>query len=106
MIKLLKNLKSPIIHSCQYIQLLPIYDEVITHENEIMKNINKEEIKKIVNELTLNETLKFSIEIVYVSQIVHFCNTLNDLKERREMKNEIRKLKSKVEDFERLLNNK
>ena len=105
-IKLLKNIKSPVIHSCQNFQLLLIYDEIIVHENEIMNYINKEEIKKIVNEQSLNETLEFTIEIVYISQIVHFYNTLNDLKERREMKNEIRKLKSKVEDLERLLNDK
>lgn len=105
-IKLLKNIKSPVIHSCQNFQLLLIYDEIIVHENEIMNYINKEEIKKIVNEQSLNETLEFTIEIVYISQIVHFYNTLNDLKERREMKNEITKLKSKVEELERILNDK
>ena len=76
-IKLLKNIKSPVIHSCQNFQLLLIYDEIIVHENEIMNYINKEEIKKIVNEQSLNETLEFTIEIVYISQIVHFYNTIN-----------------------------
>ena len=105
-IKLLKNIKSDIIYSCENIQLLLIYDEIIVRQNEIMNYINKEEIKKIMNELSLNEALEFTIEIVYVSQIVHFYNTLNDLKERREMKKEIQNLKSKVKELETHLNNK
>ena len=103
--KLLKNTKNNI-HSYDNIQLLLIYDDIIFRPNEIKNNINKEEIKNIMMDISFDESLAFTIEIVYVSQIVHFYNTFNYLKERNEMKKEIKFLRAKVEEMDKLLNKK
>ena len=95
-VKLIKNTTGDF-DLCKNIQLLLIYDDIIFNSEKIMDNTDIEEIKKIINDISFTETIKFTIEILYINQIVHYYNALHDLKERKKMKETIQTMKNIIE---------
>ena len=85
----LKNLEK-----IENIQLLLIYDDIVFNSDVIENMVDIEELKKIVNDVSFSENVEFNIEIVYISQIVHYYNSFHDFKEKRKLKDEIQDLKN------------
>ena len=85
----LKNLEK-----IENIQLLLIYDDIVFNSDVIENMVDIEELKKIVNDVSFSENVEFNIEIVYISQIVHYYNSFHDFKEKRKLKDEIQYLKN------------
>ena len=91
----LKNLEN-----IEEIQLLLIYDDIVFNSDVIEKMIDIDDLKKIVIDVSFSENVKFNIEIVYISQIVHYYNSFNDFKERRKLKGQIEDLQNKNKEIE------
>ena len=72
-----------------------IYDDIVFNPDVIENMVDIEELKKIVNDVSFSENVEFNIEIVYISQIVHYYNSFNDFKERRKLKGQIEDLQNK-----------
>ena len=62
--------------------------------------IDIDDLKKIVIDVSFSENVKFNIEIVYISQIVHYYNSFNDFKERKKLKGQIEDLQNKNKEIE------
>ena len=90
----LKNLEN-----IEEIQLLLIYDDIVFNSDVIEKMIDIDDLKKIVIDVSFSENVKFNIEIVYISQIVHYYNSFNDFKERRKLKGQIEDLQNKNKEI-------
>ena len=98
-LKLIKNsLKN--LENIEEIQLLLIYDDIVFNSDVIEKMIDIDDLKKIVIDVSFSENVKFNIEIVYISQIVHYYNSFNDFKERRKLKGQIEDLQNKNKEIE------
>ena len=95
----LKNLEN-----IEEIQLLLIYDDIVFNSDVIEKMIDIDDLKKIVIDVSFSENVKFNIEIVYISQIVHYYNSFNDFKERRKLKEQIQDLQNKNKEMENTIN--
>ena len=97
-IKLIKN-TSDDYKKLNNIQLLLIYDDIVFNADKIKKNIEIDEINEILKDISFNEKIIFTIEIVYVSQIVHFYNINNDLKIKKKQTNLINQMKNKMDEM-------
>lgn len=98
-IKLLKNTSNYVI-DYENIQLLLIYDELIYNYEQINNILNENDIKKILTDIPFTEDANFTIEIIYMSQIINYINIskMNDkmnqmMKMMNRMDDEIKKLK-------------
>jgi len=91
-IKLIKNTTNDF-YSYDNIQLLLIYDDVIVNKDELKKLISVEQINSMLTSIPFNERIKFSVEIIYISQTVNIYNISKALDEMNKMKAEIKQLK-------------
>ena len=91
MIKLIKNTTKDF-YSYDNIQLLLIYDDVIVNRDELKKLISEEQIKSILTTIPFKERAKFSVEIIYISQIVNIYNSSKVFDEINKMEAKIKKL--------------
>ena len=98
-IKLIKNTTKDF-HVYKNIQLLLIYDEIICDSEDLLKYITVEQIKSILTNIPFRENAKFTIEIIYISQVVNTYNISKYFKELRNMKSIINELKEKVKNLE------
>ena len=98
-IKLIKNTTKDF-HVYKNIQLLLIYDEIICDSEDLLKYITVEQIKSILTNIPFTENAKFTIEIIYISQVVNTHNISKYFKELRNMKSIINELKEKVKNLE------
>ncbi len=99
-INLIKN-TSDDYKKINHFQLLLIYDDIVFNSDKIKKNIEIDEINEILKDISFNEKIYFTIEIVYVSQIVHFYNIHNDLKIRKKMTNLIKQMKNEMDEMKK-----
>ena len=90
-IKLIKNTTKDY-YSYDNIQLLLIYDDVIVNRDELKKLISEEQIKSILISIPFNESTKFSVEIIYISQIMNIYNSSKVFDEINKMEAKIKKL--------------
>ena len=91
-IKLIKNTTNDF-YSYEHIQVLLIYDDVIINRDELKKLINLEQIKSILTSIAFNEIVKFSVEIIYISQTVNNYSISNIFNEINKMKVELKQIK-------------
>ena len=102
-VKLIKNTTGDL-YLFENVQLLLIYDDIIFNSEKVMDKIDDDEIKKIINDISFTETIKFTIEILYINQIVHYYNTQHDLKERKKMKETMQTMKNEIENLKNEIN--
>ncbi len=108
MIQLIKNTNNNL-YKYNNMQLLLIYDDIIVNQNVIKELISKEEIKSILNRVAFKEKLSFTIEIIYVSQMMNFYNSSYVFKKLTKDINELKtkntQLEGKIEKLEKILRN-
>ena len=104
-IKLLKNTSNNI-RTYENIQLLLIYDELIYNSEQIKILLDENDIIKILTDIPFSENANFTIEIIYMSQIINFYNIskMNDrMKKMNELiKNLYLKMDSMTEEINKL----
>ena len=112
-IQLIKNTNNNL-YKYNNMQLLLIYDDIIVNQNVIKELISKEDIKSILNRVAFKEKLSFTIEIIYVSQMMNFYNSsyvfkkltkdINELKTKNKQYEIDKKImEEKIEKLERIL---
>ena len=105
-IQLVKNTNNNL-YKYNNMQLLLIYDDIIVNQNVIKELISKEEIEFILNRVAFKEKLSFTIEIIYVSQMMNFYNSSYMFKKLtkdiNELKTQNKQLEGKIEKLERIL---
>jgi len=78
------------------IQLLLIYNDIIFNTENLDKYISKEDIKEIMKKASFTKNVKFTIEIVYISQVMHSYNISNVLNKMHKMESELEEMKKKL----------
>ena len=101
-IKLIKNTTKDF-YSYKNIQLLLIYDDIICERDELKKYISEEQIKSILNQISFTEKVKFTIEIIYVSQTVNVYNISKSFEEMNKMKNKMNKMEIEIKNLREIL---
>lgn len=104
-LKLIKNTSSNV-GKYDNIQLLLIYDKLIHDSEKINEFLNKEDIQKILTDIPFNENAHFTIEIIYMSQIINYFNiskmnqTIKDMNKKMEnMDDRIKKLEEFISSY-------
>ena len=96
-LKLIRN-TSKDLYLYENIQLLLIYDDLIINSNELNEYISKEEIKSILESTAFKESISFTIEIIYVSQVMYYYNISYITDEMNKLKSEVKNLKQTLRD--------
>lgn len=94
-IKLIRNTTNGF-RTYENIQLLLIYNDIIFNTENLEKYISKEDIKEIMKKASFTENVKFTIEIVYISQVMHSYNISNVLNKMHKMESELEEMKKKL----------
>ena len=102
-LKLIKNTSNNV-GKYDNIQLLLIYDELIHDSEKINQFLNKEDIKKILTDIPFNENAHFTIEIIYMSQIINYFNISKMNDKMKDMKKEMKNMDERIKKLERLIN--
>ena len=102
-IKLIKNTTKKF-KEFQNIQLLLIYDDIIFDSDELKKYISIDNIKAILTNIYFRERVKFSVEIIYISQAVNIFNISKSVQDMNDMKKNMNDMKKNMNDMKKNMN--
>ena len=81
------------------IQLLLIYNDVIFDTDNIENFISEDSIKELLRNASFTENIKFTIEIIYIYQVMYSYNISNVLNKMHQMEKELKELKEIEENL-------
>ena len=84
-------------------QLLLIYDDILINSEEINNFLSPNEINLLLENIPFTERVKFTLEIIYVSQVVHYFNISRTFEKMNEIQKKLDKEMEKTDELDRKL---
>jgi len=99
-IKLIKNTTKDF-KNYENFQLLLIYDDILINSEEIKNVLLPNEINLLLTNIPFAERVKFTLEIIYVSQVMHFFNITRTMENLNEIQKKLDKEMQKTDELDK-----